>query len=282
MPVLSLDDLTRQVLQLPALPQTAAAIIEVSSSSKASARDLKQVISTDQALVTKVLRVVNSPLYALRQRVTTLTHAIAMLGFDAVKNLALAASMSKLLGAPADGYGLKPGRLWLHSIAVGCAAKSIVEIVQRDRAEEAFVAGVIHDVGKLALHVYVRGCYNEIMERVEKEGLPFDEVEREVIGFSHAQAGEAVATAWRLPDVLTEPMRWHHQPGLAADPFMPSVVHLADVVALSLGYGVGSEGLTYRFHDSALVALKLTYSVMDQIAVALPAQVARMTESIEG
>ena len=168
----SLRQMLEQVMRLPALPQTAAAVIQVADSADSSASDLKEVVSTDQALVARLLRVVNSPMYALRQRVTTVTHAIALLGFDAVKNLALAASFAEVLTAPAEGYGLDPGRLWAHSIAVGCASRAVAEVSGHENPEEAFVAGVIHDLGKLAIHSYVKEKYDLIVRAVRLGGRP--------------------------------------------------------------------------------------------------------------
>jgi len=278
----TLQGLTESVLRLPALPQTASAIIQVADSPESSARDLKDVVSTDQALVTRLLRVVNSPMYALRQRVTTVTHAIALLGFEAVKNLALAASFSEILKAPAAGYGLEPGRLWLHSIAVGSAATAVASKAKGSNPEEAFVAGVIHDVGKLAISVYVEDAYEGIIRTVAQDLVPFNQAEKEALGFCHAEAGAAVAESWGLPDTLVHPIRWHHQPMEAEEPALACVVHIADAVAISLGHGLGREGLAYTLLPEALEAMDLTEQDLEIIAAGVPAAVLRWTRAAQG
>ena len=251
-------------LQLPTIPHVAAALIRVADQPRASASDVRDVISTDQALVTKLLRVVNSPMYGMRKRVTTLTHAVAMLGFEAVKNLALAASFSEVLGQSAEGYGLDPGRLWMHSIAAGC------------------VAGVIHDVGKLAASVHIQGMYSEILAKASRGNRAFNAVEREAMGFDHAQAGEAVALSWGLPEPLSQCIRWHHEPSRAQHAVLAALVHLGDALAVALGYGLGLDGVSYTFHQSCLTTLGMSSADSMRVATIMPDAVEKLAQITQG
>ncbi len=269
-------------LQLPTIPHVAAALIRVADQPRASASDVRDVISTDQALVTKLLRVVNSPMYGMRKRVTTLTHAVAMLGFEAVKNLALAASFSEVLGQSAEGYGLDPGRLWMHSIAAGCAARLAAERTGYAQPEEAFVAGVIHDVGKLAASVHIQSMYSEILAKAACGKRAFNAVEREVMGFDHAQAGEAVALSWNLPEPLSQSIRWHHEPGRAEHAVLAALVHLGDALAVALGYGLGIDGVSYTFHQSCLITLGMSGADPMRIAAIMPDAVERLAHITQG
>jgi len=269
-------------LQLPTIPHVAAALIRVADQPRASASDVRDVISTDQALVTKLLRVVNSPMYGMRKRVTTLTHAVAMLGFEAVKNLALAASFSEVLGQSAEGYGLDPGRLWMHSIAAGCAARLAAERTGYAQPEEAFVAGVIHDVGKLAASVHIQGMYSEILAKASRGNRAFNAVEREAMGFDHAQAGEAVALSWGLPEPLSQCIRWHHEPSRAQHAVLAALVHLGDALAVALGYGLGLDGVSYTFHQSCLTTLGMSSADSMRVAAIMPDAVEKLAQITQG
>jgi len=272
------DRLVRAGIRLPVLPHVAAAVIEVADSPRASADDLREAMSTDQALVAKLLRVVNSPMYSPRQPVTTVTHAIAFLGFESVRNLALAASFSDVLTSGAAGYGLEPGQLWSHSVAVGCATKLLSEAAKYPQPEEAFLAGVIHDVGKLVLSVNMEREYGGAFAGRGSGDRPFDEAERACLGFCHAEAGAAVASDWGLPKLLCDAIRWHHSPDANGSGLLTHLVHVGDAIGLVLGYGIGRDGLEYRFCRGALQAL----GVGDQQLAGLMAAVPRAVRRIAG
>jgi HD-like signal output (HDOD) protein len=275
------ERLAEDLIHLPSLPQTTAAIVEVADSPTTSAKDMTRIISTDQALVARVLRIVNSPMYALRQRVTTVTHAVAMLGFDAIKNLALGASMSDVLGQSAHGYGLHGRDLWMHSLTAAVAAKNLAEATGQGLPEESFVAGLVHDMGKLVIHYRVEEAYSRIDKRVEAEGCSWDRAEREELGMDHAQVGEAVALAWRLPDPIPAVARWHHRPMEAEDPVPVCIAHIADTLAFSLGYGSGRDGPTYVCSEAAMHLLRLRQPRIDQIRRKLPEEVSKLTDAVE-
>jgi len=270
------DRLVRSGIRLPVLPHVAAAVIEVADSPRASADDLRNAISTDQALVAKLLRVVNSPMYSPRQPVTTVTHAIAFLGFESVRNLALAASFAEVLTSGASGYGLEPGQLWAHSVAVGCAAKLLSEAAKYPQPEEAFLAGVIHDVGKLVLSVNMEREYGGAFAQREPGERPFDEAERACLGFCHAEAGAAVASDWGLPALLCDAIRWHHSPEGNGGGLLTYLVHVGDAIGLVLGYGIGRDGLEYRFCRGAMQALGVGDQQLAELMAAVPPAVRRI------
>lgn len=256
---LTLEELVARVEDLPALPAVVTQVMRLIEDPDSTAADLNAVISRDQALTAKVLRLANSAYYGFARRVGTVTEAVVLLGFNTIRNLVLAASVSNVLQREAPGYHLARGELWRHSLTSAMAARLLARKARFRAAEEAFVAGLLHDIGKLILSQYVGQAYQELLDRVAQSGLPFMEAERQVLGFDHAQAGGLVAEKWNLPEALVEAISCHHQPQLARrHPPLTALAHAGDALALMLGAGLGVDGLMYPLDWEAVAAVGLT------------------------
>lgn len=196
-----------QVGDLPSVPAVASAVLEVTSDPNSSAETLREVIDRDPALCLRILKVANSSLYSFSREIETVQHAIALLGFRTVTSIVLAASLRKVF----THFGLAEKQLWEHSTISGAVAARLSSYgpIDVDR-DDAFTAGLLHDLGKIALNNTARKKYTEVFSRVYNEGLSFVEAENEILGFDHAEFGACVAAKWKLSKSLENAIRFHH------------------------------------------------------------------------
>jgi putative nucleotidyltransferase with HDIG domain len=192
---------------LPSIPVVANKVMAAVGDPATSADDLRIILETDPALSARVLKVANSSLYAFRREVETLRHAVTLLGFRTVEALVLAASLRDVF----KNFGLSEKLLWEHSTLAGVVSGRLASYgpidVERDLA---FTAGLLHDLGKIALSNVYRQRYNTVMLRTYNDGVSFVEAERDEFGFDHAVLGAHVADKWRLPPQLVAAIRFHH------------------------------------------------------------------------
>ena len=159
------------------------------------------------------------------------------------------ASLSSLLEKPVPGYDLGRGDLWRHSIGVAAGARLVAEKYGPQVAEEAYHAGLLCDIGKLAFEVLLR---NVDTNAAQWQGRPFSEIEKTYFGIDHATLGAELARRWRLPASLVDAIAYHHQPSAAADgAVLASAVHIADAAIMMLGIGIGRDGLQYALDPVA-------------------------------
>lgn len=240
-----LEAILERVGQLPTLPPVALRILALVEDSKSAVQDLSAVIAKDPALTARVLRLVNSSYYGLPYRVSTVSHAVSLLGFDTVRSLALGLSIFGLFEGKGQGRVLNRSDLWTHSLISGVAARLLALRVRYTVPEEAFVAGLLHDMGRFILDEYFPNELERVLHVEEQEGLPQREAERRILGFDHAQLGSLLAQRWGLPQGLAQAILGHHQPLQVSsshetlDPTLTVIVALAD--RLSAEFGGGDE-----------------------------------------
>jgi len=259
-----LQKLIDKIEEVVPLPSVAMRIINYIDDPDAEISQLAKLISMDQALTTEVLKLANSAYYGFPRRVSTISEAVVILGFSTTRSVVWSVILSSTLKKPVLGYALPEGALWRHSVAVAVGSKLILQHanVKGVNMEEAFVAGLIHDIGKLLLATYVAGAYEEIV-KVIAEGKTFDEAERQVLGYDHAIVGSMAAEKWNLPNIYVDAIKYHHRPN-ETDNLMAKVVHLADYIAYSMGWGSeGLEGLNYTLDESVLEELGIAPEEID-------------------
>lgn len=274
-----LQQLVQTIRDLPALPEVVVRVMRLAEDPRSNAQSIARVIATDQAMAARVLKLANSAFYGLPRRVSTLSEAVVILGFRTIKNLAIAASTFELLNREIAGYWLQHGELWRHSLACAIGAQLIAQRVRLPVVEEAFVAGLLHDIGKVAINLFVREQFDQIMERALRDRIPFVEAEQAVLGFNHAIAGALIAEKWNLPPLLVSVIRYHHQPSQMPDPeTLVSVVHLADILSITLGIGIGGDGLYYTLEDGTVAMFALEQSDIDALCEQIVDQMAQAAD----
>ncbi|HEX2960668.1 MAG TPA: HDOD domain-containing protein [Ignavibacteriales bacterium] len=246
-----------QVYNLPSIPLVMMEVTRLLNNPNTSAIELAKVISRDQALVTKILTVANSPLYGLPRRVSTIDFAIIILGFDHIKNIVIALSMMEAFKNKSD-KNLNQKNYWTHSILTASAAKRIADDLGFHFTGEAFTAGLLHDLGIPVIHKYFNNEFIKIQELSEKEGMSFKQAQQETIGLEHQQIGNLLAQRWNLPLSLSDAILNHHMPSQAEqNQPLAAIVHLADYMTVKLSTGSFLWDKNYELDRSVIATLNL-------------------------
>jgi len=219
----------QSIIQLPALPAVAMEVVEMVDNPRTSASKLGKVISTDQALTAKVLKIANSPFYGFPRKISTIDFAIIVLGYDALKEIVISISLISSLQKKSDGL-FDAKAFWDHAIATGVLARRLARDLGYRVSEEVFVGGLLHDMGVSVLHRYFKSEYRRIVEIARESELTFLEAEESVLGVTHADVGGWLAERWNLPKHLVRAISMHHSPAKAeGNEDLVAIIHCADV-----------------------------------------------------
>ncbi len=258
MTVLSFDYVINKVNDIKSLPDIILKIIDLTNDPDSTVRDMEALILKDQVFTSKVLRLANSAYYGYARKISTISQATVLLGFQAIKGIALASMAKDIMAEELKGYSLAENILWQQSQTCAIISRHIAKTLKLPEPEEAYIAGLLRDLGKTVLNEHMETEYATVLEKVESEGITFLDAENEVFGYDHAEIGGKIAARWGLPAVLIDAISHHHTPDLAdVNPILVSIVHIADAITMMLGVGLGVDGLTYNFSPTALEILKL-------------------------
>lgn len=251
---------------LPTLPRTVLKITELVNDPKSSAKDLARVIADDQVLTARLLKLVNSSFYGFPERISTVTGAIVLLGFDAIRNLLLTTSVFDLFANHNRKKKQDQEKFWDHSLGCAVGAKVIGNYLRHDRIEELFVSGLLHDIGKIVEMMYLADEYTKVVAVIDKENILMTTAENKVLGYNHAEVGKLLAEKWNLPVKLVQVIAHHHQPDNAGSFAMEAaIVHLADIFCRALNMGYGGDNKIPPLDGSAWERLKIGTSAIDTI-----------------
>lgn len=270
------DAAIAEVSEIATLPEVTVKIIHIVENPKSTARDLHDVIKNDPALSARILKVVNSAFYGLPGQIASIDRAIVLLGLSAVKNIAIAASMTHLFSGGASIEGFSGAEVWRHSIAVGVASRMISTAQGHPTVEESFLAGMMADLGLLVERQLFTKQLAEVVAQFAEEGGDYCLLEQEVIGANHQAFGMALATKWRFPQPLCTTIGYHHKPWDLAEVnrALPAVVHVASTLACraQIGFCAGSTHTT--FDPMVLKAVRIAEDQIEDVFTRLPEQAA--------
>ena len=234
----ALEQLVDEVRDLPlTVSDVLAQVITECDNADASVSSLARIMAGDQALAAMVLKLANSAYYGYARRIESLPDAVVLLGFSSVKNLAITASITRLLATDQDDLTEIRSGIFDHSLCTAVCAR-ILGRTRRVSGEKAFVAGLLHDLGLIVLVCYAKDRFRQLYATATERNVPLEDVELEVLGFTTASLGSAVAAEWQFPPALCDALAHQHDPSAAeADPLLARTVHLADWLAKRLAIG---------------------------------------------
>lgn len=225
------------IYNLPAMSSSMMEVTKLLDNPTTNTQNLGKLIGKDQGIATKILSIANSPLYGLRRRVSTIDFAILVIGFVEIKNIILALSMMESFRNKTDKY-LDQKEFWLHSMMTGNAAKRMAEDLGLTKTGEAFVGGLLHDLGIPVIHKYFHSSFVEIVTKVKSNNLSYFESETQELGYTHMDIGRFLTEKWNLPSILCEIIQNHERPSLSKEEKeLTAVVHLADYATQKLQIG---------------------------------------------
>lgn len=267
------------VHKMPALPVTVAKVLEITNSPKTSPADLNQVIGLDPVLMGKVMRLINSAYYSLPNQITSLVRAIIMLGINTVKNLALSTAVLGTLGKPSDFQALNMEGFWRHSISVGVTAKLIAthRNVDPKLREEYFIAGLLHDLGKIPLNNKLANEYVQAVSNTDREHTPLYRSEEKILLVHHAEVGRLIIDNWHLGENLADAVSYHHHIGEYGGTHRDLVVTVAVANLFANTYELGFSGDRYpeALPEALLADLGVDWGYLESIEETVKAEIAK-------
>ena len=252
-----LQTIQHYVDKMPSLSTTVSKVLEVCNQPNVSPNDLNKIISLDPVLTGNVLKLINSAYYALPNHITSLTRAIIILGINTVKNLVLStAVLGNMKKSPQSSFSMDD--FWMHSICVGVTAKAIAtecKVVVNQR-EEYFLAGLLHDLGKIPMAHCFPEEYSLCLASAAEQKISLYEAETAIFGFNHQYCGDIIATKWKLNDKLIGAMKSHHEPEKSDEDhrLLISSVAIADLYANIFEMGSAGNHFIEEEQAKALLA----------------------------
>jgi putative nucleotidyltransferase with HDIG domain len=240
----SLERIISAVGELPASPAIVSSVMGLTSNLDSPVVDISKVLSADQSLAAKVLKLSNSPFYGRSKAVKTLEEAILLLGFYEVRSLVMATSAHNMYNQ--DDTGDMASKLWRHSLSTAVTARQIAAKIKFPNKDELFIAALLHDIGKLVLLQQIPGRYRDIVTHIEQNSLSFYEIENWELNFTHCDVADILLEQWSFPQSLRQAIFDHHSlPPIeeGVRPPMSYVIHLANNLAKELGHGFNDKRL---------------------------------------
>lgn len=275
-----IESTINNIAALPTMPEVASKILNMVNDPEVSFKAVAEEISKDQSMTTNILKLCNSAYFSKGKEITSIDRAIVTLGIKEVTSIVMVIAAKPILDKFVTGYDLGKGELWKQGLMVANMAKKIALMKNRkDIADVVFTGGIIHNVGKTVIAIYVQNTYNDILEEVKTKNITFNEAEKSIMGYSHQEISEKILEKWNFPPVLKAIVRYYSEPENAPDQFKAEVsaVHIASTISIMAGIGIGSDGLYHQLSSVAMNNLKLTNAELEELFSKIP----EMTKQIQ-
>jgi HD-like signal output (HDOD) protein len=272
----------RSLVNLPDMPLIILKARQVMDDPDSGLRDLAQIIENDQTLDAKVLSLANSAYYGISGQVATVQHASVLLGLKVLGELIIMSAASALFNRELNGYGLAPSDIWRHSIACALCAQRVAETRFPRLADHAFLAGLMHDAGKIILDPFIRRQQEAITD-LDPAGPPPEvdcAVEKELLGFDHAEIIARACRFWRFPEPMLPGLRYHHNPSQSSGSELACIVHLANVLAHRAGFGACYDRTALLEAEGTLSLLQIDAPGLDALQAETADSVAKLEETM--
>lgn len=251
----TLAEMIARLHKLPAMPVVAAELLSSLANDNTEVDALARRIAQDQAITARVLRVANSPFYGLQTQVGSIRDAIVVLGFSSVRSLVLTATVVN--GLPAGRCpGFNQERFWRHGLGVAVAARALARQLDL-KNDQLFIAGLLHDVGQLAMVVVAPENYAAVIATARERDCTLEEAEMSAFGYDHAAVGAALAQRWNFPQDIREALAFHHHPAGGTPGGPAALIHYADAIAKALDLDGGENTQVPQLDPATIAALNL-------------------------
>lgn len=264
----SVEELAGGQFPLPSLPAIVVELIDSLEDADSDLSRLVEKIARDQAIVAKVMRLANSSFFGFPGGVASIREAVTLLGFNSVRNLVVTSSLMDLF--PDQGGAFDWAEFWRHSINTGACARLLAAKVHQDR-EAAFLAGILHDVGRLLVGVYLPEQFAASLKYQDEAGVTLVDAEQQVWKTDHARLGAAVARRWRLPTVICHAIEGHHAPQATAGMPLTDIIYLANVLDQELSLSPAGTELSEFLAEETQKRLGLDRQGLSQVAAQMAA-----------
>jgi putative nucleotidyltransferase with HDIG domain len=248
--------------EMKSFPQFVVDTLRKLNDPTSNASDVAASLSRDEGLVLRTLKLANSAAYGMPRNISDISEAIALLGYKNISNIVLSATVYSVMDKGLSGYALDRGEMWRHSLTTAYTARHIAGMTRKAPPEEAYVGGLLHDIGKVVLNDYVRFGYGIIVKLVEEEHVSFTDAELKVLGFDHSTVGALLIERWDLPKAYHYSTLYHHRPN-ELDPeceqYQPlvDIVSVANSICLMMGIGIGADSLQNYMYPEPLERLDI-------------------------
>ncbi|MEA1923318.1 MAG: HDOD domain-containing protein [Pseudomonadota bacterium] len=263
-----MEEIIAAVDEMPPFPQVVQRAMQALAEPEYEVSGLVDILKVDQAVTANILKLCNSAYFGLPRKVSSLKEAVVYLGANQLRQLLLSGAASKIYEKPNAGYAVFADELWRHALATAVMAQVLRRHLRLKIDENmVFTAALLHDVGKVVLSTFVADKYLAIESMVESGEYSFQEAEKEVLGFDHAEIGGKIAESWDFPPAIVAAIAFHHKPYRAPKEFrlLAELVALANNLAVMVGYGTGVDGLACRGHSLLLQKLKLEEKDLEEL-----------------
>jgi putative nucleotidyltransferase with HDIG domain len=263
----NLKQIINQIDELPPLPDVALKLVKLTASLDTDISEIIRLVEKDQSITAKVLRMCNSSFYGLSQRVFSVQQAVVLLGYNTLYKIVLTVATSNFFKNGASGYGLTQQELWRHSVATAIASETLAQKFDRQKAQNAYVGGLLHDIGKVLISMYIQEDIQKILDLTE-QGKTFIEAEQEILGMDHAMIAGKLARKWKFPEPLVESVKYHHEPHLAvSDKDLCAFTHLGNVVTGTIGIGIGVDSFKNAVSEQVTKTYPLDEAELEEIVL---------------
>lgn len=265
MSTIGVDSILRSIARLKPMPSNVSSLLREIERQDTSIDKLTGMIELDQVLTALVLQLSNSASLGYARSCSTVHEAIMHIGLKRLKTVLTTSSATNMMSRSVSGYRLGAGELWHHSITVAVAAEWLAQTFHYPDTEQAYVAGLLHDIGKLLMDQVILSNYIKIADYVASYRMPLSQVEETLIGIDHGKVGGLIAEHWDFPVELADAIRFHHAPSLArTSPKLPAIINLAN--SFTEDYQLAKSALlSFQVHPESLNILKLTPQMLVEL-----------------
>ncbi|OPY84335.1 MAG: hypothetical protein A4E72_02292 [Syntrophus sp. PtaU1.Bin208] len=241
-----------RIEMLPTIPDVMKRLAVIVGNPKISLSEISSFISSDPALTSRILKMVNSAIFGFPGRISSVTHAVTLLGFNVIKGLLMGVTVLDLMQAAMVG-------LREHSVGCAIAARTIAEMKGMKNTEDASVGGLLHDLGKVILLLQFPQDYKRVLEATTEQGMLIYDAEKAHFSETHAAVGLWLAEKWKFPKNLTDVIAYHHKPQLAKNaPVDTAIVHLADILTRAMGFGYAGDAFVPAVSPASFEQINLS------------------------